>query len=57
MYSKSTYRPRRTRLYGASYDIGESYYKSALDNLDNKTKTLRYVSAFLAEIQKTKRPN
>lgn len=29
-------RPRRTRIYGANYDIGESYYKSALDNLDRK---------------------
>lgn len=29
-------RPRRTRIYGANYDIGESYYKKALDNLDKK---------------------
>lgn len=29
-------RPRRTRLYDTSYNIGESYYKSALDNLDRK---------------------
>jgi len=29
-------RPRRSRLYDASYNIGESYYKSALDNLDRK---------------------
>ncbi|XP_055845537.1 uncharacterized protein LOC129911695 [Episyrphus balteatus] len=29
-------RPRRTRIYGANYNIGESYYKSALDNLDKK---------------------
>lgn len=29
-------RPRRTRIYGANYDIGQSYYKSALDNLDKK---------------------
>jgi hypothetical protein len=28
--------PRRTRVYDANYSIGESYYKSALDNLDRK---------------------
>jgi len=42
MYSKSTYRPRRTRLYGASYDIGESYYKHALDNLDKNSRTISF---------------
>lgn len=26
----------RTRLYDANYNIGESYYKSALDRLDRK---------------------
>ena len=36
MSSRATSRPRRTRIYGANYDIGESYYKSALDNLDRK---------------------
>ncbi|XP_055914567.1 uncharacterized protein LOC129947854 [Eupeodes corollae] len=29
-------RPRRTRIYGANYNIGESYYKPTLDNLDRK---------------------
>lgn len=28
--------PRRTRVYNANYNIGESYYKSALDKLDRK---------------------
>lgn len=36
MSSRTSGRPRRTRIYGANYDIGESYYKSALDNLDRK---------------------
>lgn len=27
---------RRTRLYDASYNIGENYYKSALDGIDRK---------------------
>ncbi|TMW52633.1 hypothetical protein DOY81_002287 [Sarcophaga bullata] len=29
-------RHRRTRIYGANYDIGESYYKKQLNDLDNK---------------------
>lgn len=36
MSSRVNGRPRRTRIYGANYDIGESYYKSALDGLDRK---------------------
>lgn len=36
MASKSSYRPRRTRIYGANYDIGESYYKKQLEGIDNK---------------------
>lgn len=28
--------PRRTRVYDANYNIGQSYYKPALDNLDRK---------------------
>lgn len=32
----SSYRPRRTRIYGANYNIGESYYKKQLDELDHK---------------------
>lgn len=27
---------RRTRVYNASYNIGENYYKSALDGIDRK---------------------
>ncbi|XP_037935943.1 uncharacterized protein LOC119669956 [Teleopsis dalmanni] len=42
MASRSGYRPRRTRIYGANYDIGESYYKKQLDNLDNKKGTGRF---------------
>lgn len=36
MSSRVSGRPRRTRIYGANYDIGESYYKSALDGIDRK---------------------
>lgn len=28
--------PRRTRVYDCNYNMGESYYKPALDNLDRK---------------------
>lgn len=28
--------PRRTRVYDCNYNLGERYYKSALDNLDKK---------------------
>lgn len=33
---------RRTRIYGANYDIGESYYKKQLNELDNKGGSYRY---------------
>lgn len=29
-------RPRRTRLYDTSYNIGQSYYQPTLDRLDRK---------------------
>ena len=29
----------RTKVYGVNYDIGESYYKPALDQLDHKYST------------------
>lgn len=35
-------RHRRTRIYGANYDIGESYYKKQLNDLDNKRSFSRY---------------
>lgn len=35
--SKNRYLTRpRTKLYDANYNIGESYYKSALDSIDRK---------------------
>lgn len=36
MSSRSIYGRPRTRVYDANYNIGESYYKSALDRLDRK---------------------
>lgn len=33
----SSRRPRRSRIYDLNYNIGENYYKSALDRLDEKT--------------------
>lgn len=32
----SNRRPRRSRIYDLNYNIGENYYKSALDRLDEK---------------------
>lgn len=32
----SSRRPRRSRIYDLNYNIGENYYKSALDRLDEK---------------------
>ncbi|XP_037808856.1 uncharacterized protein LOC119601789 [Lucilia sericata] len=37
-------RHRRTRIYGANYDIGESYYKKQLNDLDNKTTCNRNIN-------------
>lgn len=37
VYSKmSSRRPRRSRIYDLNYNIGENYYKSAIDRLDEK---------------------
>jgi hypothetical protein len=33
----SNRRPRRSRIYDLNYNIGENYYKSAIDRLDEKT--------------------
>lgn len=30
----SSRRPRRSRIYDSNYNIGENYYKSAIDRLD-----------------------
>lgn len=32
----SSRRPRRSRIYDANYNMGENYYKSAIDRLDEK---------------------
>ncbi|KAM7357843.1 uncharacterized protein ACRADG_003025 isoform 4-T7 [Cochliomyia hominivorax] len=39
-------RHRRTRIYGANYDIGESYYKKQLNELDNKAGSHRNINGF-----------
>lgn len=36
-------RPRRTRIYDTNYRIGESTYKSALDDIDRKYSIGRWV--------------
>jgi len=36
----SSRRPRRSRIYDLNYNIGENYYKSALDRLDEKSARL-----------------
>jgi hypothetical protein len=42
----SSRRPRRSRIYDTNYNIGENYYRSAIDRLDEKyfgrTSTLRH---------------
>ena len=42
----SSRRPRRSRIYDSNYNIGENYYKSAIDRLDEKyfgrSSTLRH---------------
>lgn len=32
----SSRRPRRSRIYDSNYNIGENYYRSAIDRLDEK---------------------
>lgn len=36
MTGRSALRGRRTRMYDCNYNMGQQYYKSALDNLDRK---------------------
>lgn len=36
MTGRSGIRGRRTRMYDCNYNMGQQYYKSALDNLDRK---------------------
>lgn len=42
----SSRRPRRSRIYDSNYNIGENYYRSAIDRLDEKyfgrSSTLRH---------------
>lgn len=40
----SNRRPRRSRIYDLNYNIGENYYKSALDRLDEKNSRTSYLS-------------
>lgn len=42
----SSRRPRRSRIYDSNYNIGENYYKSAIDRLDEKYHS-RPSSSFL----------
>jgi hypothetical protein len=43
----SSRRPRRSRIYDLNYNIGENYYKSALDRLDAKYSTTRTTTSTL----------
>lgn len=40
----SSRRPRRSRIYDLNYNIGENYYKSALDRLDEKSSRTSYLT-------------
>lgn len=50
----TTRRPRKTRIYDANYRMGESTYKSALDDLDKKyapkTSFTRYIKLHVFNI-------
>lgn len=41
----SSRRPRRSRIYDLNYNIGENYYKSAIDRLDAKYSSTHTTSA------------
>jgi hypothetical protein len=45
-HKMSSRRPRRSRIYDSNYNIGENYYKSAIDRLDEKYHS-RPASSFL----------
>lgn len=40
----SSRRPRRSRIYDLNYNIGENYYKSAIDRLDEKGSRTSFLS-------------
>uniref|UniRef100_A0A0A1XKA6 DNA polymerase III polC-type n=1 Tax=Zeugodacus cucurbitae TaxID=28588 RepID=A0A0A1XKA6_ZEUCU len=52
----SSYRPRRTRIYGANYDIGESSYKKLLESLDNKRGVGRSLDSHVPLARETSLP-
>lgn len=52
----SSYRPRRTRIYGANYDIGESSYKKLLESLDNKRGVGRSLDSHVPLVRETSLP-
>lgn len=43
----SSRRPRRSRIYDSNYNIGENYYKSAIDRLDEKYSSRTLSSTLL----------
>lgn len=40
----SSRRPRRSRIYDLNYNIGENYYKSAIDRLDEKSSRTSFLT-------------
>lgn len=42
-------RPRRSRIYDSNFNMGESYYKSAIDRLDEKYSTGSRASSLLKQ--------
>lgn len=40
----SNRRPRRSRIYDLNYNIGENYYKSAIDRLDEKNSRTSHLT-------------
>ncbi|XP_017476642.1 PREDICTED: uncharacterized protein LOC108366689 [Rhagoletis zephyria] len=52
----SSYRPRRTRIYGANYDIGESSYKKLLESIDNKRGVGRSIDSHVPLTRETSLP-
>lgn len=42
----SNRRPRRSRIYDLNYNIGENYYKSAIDRLDEKDSRTSRLTRF-----------
>lgn len=42
----SSRRPRRSRIYDLNYNLGESYYRSAVDRLDENSRSKPSLSRF-----------